>query len=99
AHGVLYCHEGTHQGELFFLRQGRNRIASDSAADVVLTPKEGASGADFEALCDGAVELVGTAPNPYLLNGRAEYRASLVDYDELEICGNRFVYLAVGGES
>lgn len=97
--GVLYCYAGPHAGDTFFLSEKRNRVAQDATAQIVLTPAADHSAASYELLCKEDAELIGIAPHPFYLNGRPEYQARLVDYDEVDLCGNRFIYLALGGQS
>ncbi len=94
---LLYCYEGPHAGEFFPLRRPRTTVGSSATGGVVLTPAAGNYESSFEFILEDGVELIGVAPFPFELNGKAEYRARLVDYDEISLLGNRFIVLELSG--
>jgi hypothetical protein len=94
---LLYCYEGPHAGENFPVRAPRTKVGVSASDDIVLTPGRDATPTSFEFILDAGIELIGVAPNPFELNGKAEYRAMLVDYDEIALLGNRFLVLEING--
>ena len=80
---LLYCYEGPHTGECFPVRSPRTTVGVRAEDGIVLTPSRESQAARFEFSVGEGVELIGAAPHPFELNGRAEYRATLVDYDEV----------------
>jgi hypothetical protein len=94
---LLYCYAGPHAGEFFPLRRPRATVGTGASGGVVLTPAAGCPSASFEFVLEDCVELIGVAPQPFELNGKTEYRATLVDYDEIVLLGNHFIVLEVSG--
>jgi len=96
---VLYCYEGPHAGEFFSVRSPITRVGADASAGIVLTPGKDSPATNYEFIVKNTIELRGVAPYSFELNGQAEYQARLVDYDEVLICGNRFLVLEIQGEN
>lgn len=97
-HSLLYCYEGPHHGECFWVRSPETRVGIQSRADLVLTPAEGAPVADYTFHVEGGrLRLDTKAPAAFELNGETVHTASLVDYDELMLLGNRFLVLTIQG--
>lgn len=92
-HAVLYCYEGPHAGESFSVRDRQTSVGTSADCGIVLTPAPGTGGGTYQLIAQDTLELVAVAPLSFELNGRTEYRASLVDYDELLLFGNRFIVL------
>lgn len=96
---ILYCYQGTHSGEFFSIHGSRTTVGKKSTDGIVLTPTEANDKGTFEFRVGERIELLGAAPHPFQLNGRPEYRATLVDYDEVVLFGNRFLVLDLQGEN
>lgn len=95
---VLYCHAGPHLGECFFLKQSLTTVGVTAECGMVLTPSSESEAAPFEfkASTDG-LELRALAQTSFELNGRPEHHSTLVDFDEITLCGNRFLVLSLNG--
>ncbi len=97
-HSLLYCYEGPHLGECFWLRSPETRVGIHSQSDLVLTPAEGAATADYTFRVEASrLQLEAPAPAAFELNGQTVHSASLVDYDELTLMGNRLLVLTIQG--
>lgn len=89
---LLYCYEGPHRTEFFPVRSPQSRAGSSAESEIVLS---GLGEAEYVFQLDSDLELRGTAPHAFELNGKAEYHARLVDYDELKLGENRFLVLEI----
>ena len=89
----LYCVEGPHVGELFFLRRKRETIGKSLNHTVVLTPRAGAESRTYTVLVNGEVSLLAETGRFFRLNGTEHCKSDLYDYDEIELLGNRFLVL------
>lgn len=92
----LYGISGPHQGEVFALGRGRERLSKDMEATVVLTPATRGEGA-YQMLINGHITLTSDAGSYFRLNGREEESSEVYDYDEIDLMGNRFLMLEVNG--
>ncbi len=90
---VLYCHRGMHAGEVFPLRGRSAQIGTSADADIVLTPSQDALPTSYRIDLSDGVWITAKAPHAFELNGRTEYRANLVDFDEVSLLGNQFILL------
>ncbi len=91
----LYCFLGPHAGEIFQVQGPRSTVGTHALDSIVLTPASSPSGR-YEFTLGDQVLLTGSAPQPFMLNGRPEYHAALVDYDEIELLGSHFIVLQMG---
>lgn len=94
---ALFGCSGPHAGHVFFVTRTSEVIGPASQDDIVLTPALGASHGRFRASVGDEIELLSLDGVEFSLNGRSRLTAALVDYDELEIMGNRFIVLEIDG--
>ena len=88
----LYCYLGIHQGEVITLKNPCTKIGYDAQSDLCLTPDKGKWG---QACILNQDTILISSPNetPVTVNQVQSYREHLVDYDHLELLGNRFLVL------
>lgn len=97
-HSLLYCYEGPHLGECFWVRAPETTVGVGAQSDLVVTPGEGTEVAEFTFHVEGGrLRLSTRAPAAFELNGESVHHAPLVDYDELSFLGNRFLVLTIQG--
>lgn len=93
-HASLYCYEGPHQGRFFSLPQTIVQIGAQTGNTMVLTP--GAShelNSHYQLLFQSAPKLNASAIQSFRLNGIPTQSGTLVDFDEIDLLGNKFIFL------
>jgi hypothetical protein len=96
---ALFCFQGAHEGEVFFLTRQTTLLGTDASSSIVLTAAHANESAAYQIDLQSQPKLRSQGGSPFLLNGRPATQAEVFDYDELEILGNRFLVLDLFAES
>jgi len=87
---------GPHAGETFLLRGAIQTVGQIAGADVVITPV-GEPRGNFQFVFDRGARLVAAPGGEFRLNGSPVVESELYDYDDIELLGNRFLVMQLGG--
>lgn len=96
---ALFCFQGTHSGEVFFLTQATTCIGASSNAAIVLTSGNEREAGLFHLDIQPVPRLRAQSGTSFMLNGRQVGQADLFDYDEVDLYGNRFLVLDLFNEA
>jgi hypothetical protein len=91
---ALYGIDGPHRGELIPLPRASELIGTDTDATTVITPR-GLLRERFRLVQGDEPRLIAETGQIFTLNGREQTESQLIDYDELEILGNKFLVLTM----
>jgi hypothetical protein len=90
---LLYCFEGTHQGEVLSLKGHEESMGGSVFRSQVITSDPSLMSQCYRITLSPSPVLVSETKQPYQVNGIDAWSESLLDFDELEILGNKFVVL------
>ena len=90
---ALYCFQGSHSGEVFFLTHRTTFLGLGAESSIVLTSGDERDSAGYKIELLPQPKVVADHGYKFQLNGRLTSEAEVFDYDELEVLGNRFLVM------
>lgn len=88
---LLYCFQGTHQGEVFHLKGLEETIGCSVNHSTVLTMERAQNAPTFKARFSTVNLLLSESQQPFLINGLETWKERLMDFDEIQVLNNRFL--------
>ncbi len=87
----LYCFNGPHEGEVFALKNRLETLGVSNKHSIVFTPRNLKNRSSYQLYLEDEVTLTTKQGQNFILNGKEEVQASLIDFDIVEILGNEFL--------
>jgi hypothetical protein len=97
ARGWLYCFEGANRGEVYPLSQENLIIGLNTKSDICLTPSGFPKNFHLRVLSQKTIEVVAEKGSYFKLNHKDVDRSEIIDYDLIEIEGNKLLFLENAG--
>ncbi len=94
---ALYAFEGPHQGEVQFVPRGKSFLGLAANDGLTLTPGPGRPAEDLR-LSTGHPCYLESKEVAFKVNGQETQSTALFDFDEVEVNGNKFLYLDLSSE-
>jgi hypothetical protein len=87
----MFCFKGPHMGEVISIKNRLELLGPSVRHTVIITPKNMANNSSYQIQIDNGITVTTKQGANFIINGKEETQASLIDFDIFEIFGNDFL--------
>lgn len=93
---LFYGIRGPHSGGLISLGGREEKIGLSVLDSKIISPAVGHENGEYRLIFEDSSFLLSENSHPFRTNDRESWKEAILDYDEVEISGNRFLALDIG---